>query len=71
MCHEEAAINKYTKFHVYMSYHYPVSIISSFFKETLPEAICCSFNLIKLYVFILLIEYFMCTKFCLHSSYHI
>ena len=40
MCHEEAAINKYTKYHVHMSYHFPVSIVTSFFKETLPEAIC-------------------------------
>ena len=40
MCHEEAAINKYTKYHVHMSYHLPVSIVTSFFKETLPEAIC-------------------------------
>ena len=40
-----------------------------FYQETLPEAICCCLQTCLLLILILLIEYFMYTKSCSHSSY--
>ena len=71
MCHGGDVLCVCTEFH--SNYVLPLSCSNDqkFYQETLPEAICCCLQTCLLLIFILLIEYFMYTKSCSHSSYHL